>query len=922
MTGDPAQLETLLSAAPNDARIRYVSPVGPKRHLLHRRNDPYTYLIDPATNAPYEWQVAATHLDKAFNLSHGRPDILLCSVDSGVADIPDLKGKVVDRLYDPTLRARRLRRGRTRHRDASIMVSTRDDGFGIVGFGGDSRLISYRVDDLWDNAVAVGINRLTSLGCRIINLSFGGPHATSPVLLDSIRKALYAGVLIVAAAGNDGTDGLLYPAADVQPANGAGSLGLAVGASDFHGNVAEFSNTGDNLSLVAPGDYVYPACHGRACRRPGGVARLDRHMLAAVRRRGGRALRVRRRHLVCGARGRGSRGAHLGGAPGSPQLGGRRDHQAVRSPRHAGLEPDQRLRRARRGGRARAGDWTLQRRRAQADDRHGPFGEVGDGQRARDVERRRGRRRRERHLLGLEADGDGDGVAGRVQVQHPRPGGDEEQADPCAGRRRRPADRNQGLAADHARASSSALTRTGSTEPGSDRMERRREPAPLHISRASLPALADRLPRRLVATVVASATTSPYSLAGAAACCARAENGRGKRMHRRWMSLVVVAAGLVIGAGAATATPPGVGAFATDSAAANFRNIVGLGDVPLFVGRNSIGPANKAAPHQPRLTPQNSGTTQGLIAVSPVNKHVVWASGRGGTFAVTTDGGASWRAGVVPGAESLQFRDVEGVSDRVAYLLSIGASGPGDFRIYKTIDGGATLVAPVPEPGSERVLRLFRLLDAHAGLCPERLRERAVPGAFGRRTGRRGRASPATSRRRFPASRSLRRAAPVSPRRARRTRGRSPAAHPRPGSSSRGTAVTLGTPTTHRCAARRARACSAWPSGTRTTGWSAAEISIPAAPPFDQTATSGDGGKTWAVTPQQPNIGTVYGLSYTADGKAEPKGKTVVVTGPGGAAWTPDEGDSWFTLPGVTDYWGVAFGSPKTGWLVGTEAAS
>ena len=127
----------------------------------------------------------------------------------------------------------------------------------------------------------------------------------------------------------------------------------------------------------------------------------------------------------------------------------------------------------------------------------------------------------------------------------------------------------------------------------------------------------------------------------------------------------------------------------TDSAAGNFGNIVGLGDAPLIVGRNSIGPANKAAPRQPRLTPQDSGTTQGLIAVSPVNKHVVWASGRGGTFAVTTDGGATWRAGVVPGAESLQFRDVEGVSDRVAYLLSIGA-GAGDFRIYKTIDGGAS----------------------------------------------------------------------------------------------------------------------------------------------------------------------------------------------------------------------------------------
>ena len=87
--------------------------------------------------------------------------------------------------------------------------------------------------------------------------------------------------------------------------------------------------------------------------------------------------------------------------------------------------------------------------------------------------------------------------------------------------------------------------------------------------------------------------------------------------------------------------------------------------------------------HQPTLTPQNSGTTQGLIAVSPVNSRVVWAAGRGGTFLVTTDGGETWKAGVVPGAETLQFRDVQGVSDKVAYLLSIG-SNPTDFRIYKT----------------------------------------------------------------------------------------------------------------------------------------------------------------------------------------------------------------------------------------------
>ena len=31
--------------------------------------------------------------------------------------------------------------------------------------------------------------------------------------------------------------------------------------------------------------------------------------------------------------------------------------------------------------------------------------------------------------------------------------------------------------------------------------------------------------------------------------------------------------------------------------------------------------------------------------------------------------------------------------------------------------------------------------------------------------------------------------------------------------------------------------------------------------------------------------------------------QTVVVTGPGGSAWTPGEGYTWFTLPDVTGYW-------------------
>src|ERR1044071_1119743 len=84
---------------------------------------------------------------------------------------------------------------------------------------------------------------------------------------------------------------------------------------------------------------------------------------------------------------------------------------------------------------------------------------------------------------------------------------------------------------------------------------------------------------------------------------------------------------------------------------------------------------------------QASDTTadfRGLCAVSPL---VAWASGTRGTFTRTTDGGKTWRAGAVAGAEGLDFRDVKAMDADTAYLLSIGKGEQS--RIYKTTDGGA-----------------------------------------------------------------------------------------------------------------------------------------------------------------------------------------------------------------------------------------
>jgi hypothetical protein len=68
-----------------------------------------------------------------------------------------------------------------------------------------------------------------------------------------------------------------------------------------------------------------------------------------------------------------------------------------------------------------------------------------------------------------------------------------------------------------------------------------------------------------------------------------------------------------------------------------------------------LAPSRESAVDAPTVEPQQSGTTQRLQAVSPVNEDVVWASGVGGTFAVTTNGGRRWLAHLQDGGRGREL---------------------------------------------------------------------------------------------------------------------------------------------------------------------------------------------------------------------------------------------------------------------------
>jgi photosystem II stability/assembly factor-like uncharacterized protein len=112
---------------------------------------------------------------------------------------------------------------------------------------------------------------------------------------------------------------------------------------------------------------------------------------------------------------------------------------------------------------------------------------------------------------------------------------------------------------------------------------------------------------------------------------------------------------------------------------------------------------------------QTSGTSVRLRGVSAVSGQVAWASGDKGTYARTTDGGKTWRAGTVPDAEALDFRDVDAFDADTAYLLAIGEGERS--RIYKTVDGGRTWAMQFKNPRPAAFFDAMAFWDRDRGVA-------------------------------------------------------------------------------------------------------------------------------------------------------------------------------------------------------------
>ncbi len=329
---------------------------------------------------------------------------------------------------------------------------------------------------------------------------------------------------------------------------------------------------------------------------------------------------------------------------------------------------------------------------------------------------------------------------------------------------------------------------------------------------------------------------------------------------------------------------------------------------------------------QPKLTFQQSGTTQLLIAVSPVTANVVWAAGTGGTFAVTTDGGNVWKSGVVPGAEALQFRDVQGVSDKSAYLMSIG-NNTTDFNIYKTTDGGATWNIEFTNETANAFYDCFAFWTPTRGIAHSDSVNGVFP-AIRTTDGLTWDSIAANMPPALPGEASFSSSGTCIT-----TEGENNAWITTGGSTvSRILATTDGGDTWN---AYDTPLVSSPSAGGFSVAFRDADHGIVgggdlASNGFGQIATSSDGGRTWETTTPPPIPGAIFCLAYARGMRAHAVNnqfnRTVVVTSEtapnfstGSAAWTPDEGRTWHILSQVSGYWAVGFANPSAGWFVGNN---
>jgi serine protease len=251
----PDYLVSAATFSPNDP--------GSDRRRGHWYHDQWNFLSP--RQGPVGISIIPSWQRLIANRHPGGKGVTVAVLDTGVAyrkkghryrrdpDLPGTKRFVAPRDFIDGDRVPLDPDGHGTHVASTIAQST-DNGRGLTGIAYGAKVMPIRVLNRHERGkgskVARGISYATNHGADVINLSLDFEPAVQHCeqivsVCHAIQHAIHENVTVVAAAGNDDSSTVLYPAA----AKGV----IGVGASTYRGCAASYSNYGPGLDLLAPG---------------------------------------------------------------------------------------------------------------------------------------------------------------------------------------------------------------------------------------------------------------------------------------------------------------------------------------------------------------------------------------------------------------------------------------------------------------------------------------------------------------------------------------------------------------------------------------------------------------------------------------------------------------------------------------------
>ena len=211
----------------------------------------YIYRTNAVPNDPQynkQWNFRDINIEQAWDETKGA-GVTVAVIDTGVSKVTDLKSTKFVKGYDFVNNKEDASddNGHGTHVAGTIAQST-NNGYGVTGIAYEASIMPLKVlsgsggGTIAD--IAEAIKFAADNDANVINMSLGGGGASS-MMEEAIKYAHNQGVVIVAAAGNEGSNSSSYPARypDV----------ISVSATNAAGDKTGYSNFGAGVDISAPG---------------------------------------------------------------------------------------------------------------------------------------------------------------------------------------------------------------------------------------------------------------------------------------------------------------------------------------------------------------------------------------------------------------------------------------------------------------------------------------------------------------------------------------------------------------------------------------------------------------------------------------------------------------------------------------------